>query len=316
MRTQIPFKTHPPRSFVSSAKLLQNSREDQDEQQQEQLVRDTTVAEEEVAAFEDAEPSKDEIPWYLQVEGPQTTETTFSERQQVPPIPTDAPPLLHTFLENISIDLGLDDLTLLDLRKLDPPPALGGNLMMLVGTARSERHLHVSADRFCRWLRTTYKMRPYADGLLGRNELKLKLRRKARRIRLLSNVGSEDGKNVDDGIRTGWVCVNVGTIEPGKEEEQAIHSEDGFVGFGGQAEGVKLVVQMLTGEKREELDLEGLWKGAIARQERREAKAAAKQKELDAVGLGKESLQNHAAKIDVGLGITTSEPIVIQPSAA
>ena len=220
------------------------------------------------------------LPWYLQVAGPPKQETPLSARQQLPPIPEDSPELLKPFLEHLSENIGLDDLILLDLRVLDPPPALGANLMMVIGTARSERHLHVSADRFCRWLRTNYKLSPYADGLLGRNELKLKMRRKARRIKLLSSVGSKDDKIVDDGIRTGWVCVNVGDIEEGEQELQEVDDSNTFVGFGGSNNGARLVVQMMTEEKREELDLETLWGGYIARQQRKEAREAKMDSEM------------------------------------
>ncbi|KAI9851852.1 MAG: ATPase synthesis protein 25 mitochondrial [Thelocarpon superellum] len=187
-------------------------------------------------------------------------------QQHVPPLPANAPALLEPMLEHISVELGLDDLSLLDLRHLDPPPALGAGLLMILGTARSERHLHVSADRFCRWLRSQHQLTPTADGLLGRNELKLKLRRKARRARLLGSVGSID-TNADDGIRTGWVCVNVGTIDlaevnPIADQDQVAPN---YIGFGRRTEGVRVVVQMLTEEKREEMDLEGLWNGLARR---------------------------------------------------
>jgi hypothetical protein len=114
------------------------------------------------------------------------------------------------------VRIGLDNLTLLDLRSLDPPPALGANLIMIIGTARSVKHLNVSADRFCRWLRSEWKLRPVADGLLGRNELKLKLRRKARRQKMMGLVGAgaREAGNEDDGITTGWVCVNIGMVDP------------------------------------------------------------------------------------------------------
>jgi hypothetical protein len=203
-------------------------------------------------------------------------------RQKLPEIPPNPPPLLEPILKHLSIDIGLDDLSLLDLRKLDPPPALGGNLLMILGTARSEKHLHVSADRFCRWLRTEYALKPYADGLLGRNELKLKMRRKARRARLLGSVISVHNGDDDDGIRTGWICANVGLIGEGDAttEESAysddVMTSDDFVGFGGHISGVKLVVQMLTEAKREELDLETLWGGFLSRQERKEAREAEK----------------------------------------
>ncbi len=203
------------------------------------------------------------IPWYLQIDTPQAPVYPISERQRLPDMPVDPPPVLETLLKYVSIDLGLDDLSLFDLRKLDPPPALGSNLLMVIGTARSERHLHVSADRLCRWLRSTYRLSPFADGLLGRNELKLKMRRKARRAKLLGTVGSSASNTVDDGVRTGWVCVNVGTVEGGKssQEDTAVIPE--IVGFGSRSTGVYIVIQMLTEEKRGELDLEELWGGVL-----------------------------------------------------
>lgn len=215
---------------------------------------------------EDGRDAASTQPWYLQVETPTRAEKSLSERQKLPELPADPPLLLKPMLEHISIDLGLDDLFLFDLRKLDPPPTLGANLLMILGTARSEKHLHVSADRFCRWLRSKYKLQPHADGLLGRGELKLKLRRKARRSRLLSSVGSEDKNNQDDGLRTGWICVNVGMIEGGEGVKQFRPEDDDFVGFGEHQEGARVVIQMLTQAKREELDLEELWGNLLERQ--------------------------------------------------
>ena len=203
------------------------------------------------------------IPWYLQVDTPQRAPQPLSERQRIPDLPESPPPILQPLLQHISIDLGLDDLIILDLRKLDPPPALGANLLMLLGTTRSEKHLHVSADRLCRWLRSTYKLRPDADGLLGRNELKLKLRRKSRRAKLLGSATDDNG---DDGVRTGWVCVDAGVVDGGEGEgESAPIPEQQFVGFGRRTDGVRIVVQMLTEEKREEIDLEKLWGGILRR---------------------------------------------------
>lgn len=212
------------------------------------------------------EPStKDELPWYLQMH--QSTEgqniNSLSARQRIPDLPAHSPTILQSLLEHVSVELGMDDLTILDLRSLDPPPALGANLFMIIGTARSEKHLHVSADRLCRWLRSTYKLRPYADGLLGRNELKLKMRRKAKRSRLMSAVGASAtaDSEIDDGIRTGWVCVNVGKVEGGElpKTEGELRREENVVGFGTQTAGSNIVVQMMTEEKRGEIDLENLW---------------------------------------------------------
>jgi hypothetical protein len=204
-------------------------------------------------------------------------------------------------LEHLSIQIGLDNLVLLDLRNIDPPPALGANLLMIIGTARSVKHLNVSADRFCRWARKEYKLRPYADGLLGRNELKLKLRRKARRMKLARSVGNTVAmQNPDDGITTGWICVNMGPVddavmplddgerdaaqsdpsedlvEDEEDEEEYKNPEDDYVGFGSRTNSPRIVVQIFTEEKRLEMDLEGLWDVRNTRRAQREKRAGAR----------------------------------------
>jgi hypothetical protein len=180
----------------------------------------------------------------------------IARQQQIPDVPENAPPITREILRHLSVEIGLDDMVLLDLRGRDPPPALGGNVIMVIGSARGVKHLNVSADRFCRWLRSTYKLRPYADGLLGRNELKIKLRRKARRARLASSAGTTADTS-DDGITTGWICVNVGSVD----DPSIIQNmrEGGFEGFGKVQGGTRIVVQMFTEEKRADVDLEQLW---------------------------------------------------------
>lgn len=159
-------------------------------------------------------------------------------------------------LQNLSVEIGLDDLTLIDLRGRNPPSPLGGNAIMVIGTARGIKHLNVSADRFCRWLRSTYKLQPFADGLLGRNELKIKLRRKTRKARVAGSTGSTVASS-DDGITTGWICVNAGLVDdPGAEH---LARQGVFEGFGKVQSGTRIIVQMFTEEKRALMDLEKLW---------------------------------------------------------
>ncbi|KAL9113052.1 MAG: hypothetical protein Q9227_002664 [Pyrenula ochraceoflavens] len=216
------------------------------------------------------------VPWYLQVQPPIAAPKP-ADVQALPPLPEIPPPILQPILHQLYNEIGLDDLSLLDLRKFDPPPALGASLIMLLATARSVKHLNHSADRFCRWLRSEYKLSPHADGLLGRNELKLKLRRKARRAKLASSVGRPVDPSSDDGINTGWICVNVGVVDGGPEyarerDERAKRLEGFTTGFGIQEDGPRIVVQMFTEEKREEVNLEGLYDVRAMRREKKGAK--------------------------------------------
>lgn len=279
---QRPPVSRPRRTLSTAPKRFNEARERTPEDLKEQrplneINDDIANTPEASLEAKDGERSQDNVPWYLQVQQPiERHESPMAARQRIPDLPEHPPDILKPLLEHVSIGLGMDDLSLLDLRSLDPPPALGANLLMIVGTARSEKHLHVSADRLCRWLRTAYRMSPYADGLLGRNELKLKLRRKAKRTRLLSAVGAKATANteIDDGIRTGWVCVNLGRVPGGElpENQEKVQRAEGIVGFGARTDGCNVVVQMMTEEKRGELDLEKLWTDMLNRAKREQAK--------------------------------------------
>ncbi|KAJ5812956.1 hypothetical protein N7447_009979 [Penicillium robsamsonii] len=216
--------------------------------------------------------SSQHVPWYLQEEAPIIKERLLSEAH-LPKIPDDSPELLSTLLEYTYKDLGLDGLKLFDLRGLEIPAALGANVIMIIGTARSVKHLNVSADRLCRWLRSQYKLSPYADGLLGRNELKIKLRRKAKRARAASAAGAMIDEK-DDGITTGWICVNAGMVDKGATTTQL--SDVGIEGFGNLDLGTSVVVQIFTEEKRAEVDLDGLWEATLAREGRKNARETTK----------------------------------------
>lgn len=161
-------------------------------------------------------------------------------------------------------------------------------------------------------------MRPYADGLLGRQELKLKLRRRNKKMKLAQSVGNtmfegSQGKAIDDGITTGWVCCNLGdvseavledddvsqdmqqgdhiAVEAGlhpsisqKDQERILDDEDEYknpsdssfqyAGFGTATNAPRIVVQMFTEEKRLEMDLEGMWEARLKRREAKSQKQA------------------------------------------
>lgn len=205
----------------------------------------------------------DDKPWYLQEEAPRHP-TLVPELQPLPDIPADTPAILADLVKCLAEDMGLDNLNLLDLRALDPPAALGPSLIMLFGSARSERHLHISAGRLKSWLRKR-GFNVQADGLMGRKEFKVQMRRRHRRAKLLGTTPSP----AESGLATRWVCMNLGTIGYEATDEMPFSSNDGtFTGFGvRQTGGTTIVLQLFTESKREDMGLEGLWSRILARRE-------------------------------------------------
>ncbi|KAH8429450.1 ATPase synthesis protein 25, mitochondrial [Aspergillus melleus] len=253
--------------------------------------------------------SSPHVPWYLQEASP-VSESQISSRDQLPDLPEQSPEILPVLLEYVFKDLGLDNLNLIDLRPLETPPPLGANVIMIIGTARSVKHLNVSADRLCRWLRSKWKLSPYADGLLGRNELKIKLRRKARRARIASQSGTMVDEK-DDGITTGWICVNAGVVEKSAAPEPGAQN---FEGFGTVVGGTRVVVQMFTEEKRAEVDLEGLWQKTLDRAEREkkkyaEANPSSPPKEVRSSSSTNPSPSSSSSHSDLDFGHPTRTPV-------
>lgn len=208
------------------------------------------------------ESQNDDTPWFLDEEPPRHPPS--QHLQPLPKIPEDAPAVLEPMLKYVFEDMGLDDLALLDLRDLDPPAALGPNLFMLFGTARSERHLHISAGRFVRWLRKGHKIDARADGLIGAGELRTKLRRLRKKAKLMGTNASVVPRG-DHGISTGWICVNF-SAEDGLTGTSASFDDSGRMsGFGASETGTTVVAQCMTESRRHELDLETLWQGILKR---------------------------------------------------
>jgi hypothetical protein len=102
-------------------------------------------------------------------------------------------------------------------------------------------------------------------------------------------VGNTLEASKDDGITTGWICVNLGSVEgvgddahvtedtdwvqAAQDPEDDIESAgDGYIGFGSRSTAPRIVVQMFTEEKRAEMDLEGLWEFRTTRRAAKDQK--------------------------------------------
>ncbi|PFH60432.1 hypothetical protein XA68_10946 [Ophiocordyceps unilateralis] len=214
---------------------------------------EATAEDTEATAENDQANSK---PWFLEVEPP--SKAWKPHEASLPKPPADAPSLLAPMIQYVYEDMGLDDLALLDLRDLDPSPSLGPSLMMVIATARSGRHLHVSAGRFVRWLRRNYGVRAKGDGLIGSALLRTKLRRLRKKAKLMG-TNSMVVPQGDYGLTTDWVCVTFSTGNGAMAEVEHYDQSGRLSGFGRAHSGTTVAVQCLTEQRRNELDLESLW---------------------------------------------------------
>lgn len=206
------------------------------------------------------EDEDDDTPWFLDEEAPQHPPS--QHQQKLPTAPENAPEAIEPMMKYIYEDMGLDDIALFDLRQLDPHAALGPNLIMVFGTARSEKHLHVSAGRFVRWLRKNHQLDAKADGLIGAGELRTKLRRLRKKAKLMGTNATIIPRG-DNGISTGWICVSMNTDDGVADAAASFDDSGRMAGFNAAASGTTIVVQCLTEERRKELDLETLWQGML-----------------------------------------------------
>lgn len=225
-------------------------------------IEDTANRPVETETAETKQSEDEETPWFLEEEAPRHIPN--QHQQTLPAAPDGAPPVLEPLLKYVFEDMGLDDLSVFDLRELDPHAALGPNLIMVFGTARSEKHLHVSAGRFVRWIRKQHKFDAKADGLIGAGELRTKLRRLRKKAKLMgTNATIIPGG--DNGVSTGWICVSFNTDDGVSDADASFDDTGRMAGFNAAAAGTTIVVQCMTEARRQELDLETLWQGILKR---------------------------------------------------
>ncbi|KAK6499848.1 ATPase synthesis protein 25 mitochondrial [Arthrobotrys musiformis] len=204
-------------------------------------------------------PTSDGTPWYLQSAlQPAPRRFVSPLIEQMPELPPNPPQNFETLLNYLIKDLSLSKMKIMDLRDMDPPPALGPNTIMILATARSERHMNIASDKCCRYMRSILDgAEIYADGLIGRGEVKLRERRERRK-------GKRRTADDEEAMRVGWICVNSGQ---------------------------GIVVQIMTGWKREQLNLEGLWSRKIHTSLKRKLK-----EKLLAEGLSEEEVKAAVAR--------------------
>ncbi|KAK9362313.1 hypothetical protein V1504DRAFT_449173 [Lipomyces starkeyi] len=170
----------------------------------------------------------DSTPWYLREAN---AHSTVSNVALLPDIPEDAPKEVTEILNFLATDLGLTELSLVDLRNRNT--TFGPNAIMIVGTARSDRHLIRASEELRVHLKKTYRAKSRIEGLVSKDKLKIQERRIKKKISKYTGDVSAYENDLRSSSKNSWVF------------------------FDSRVKGVH--IHIITSEKRWQLDLEGLW---------------------------------------------------------
>ncbi|KAK7206121.1 hypothetical protein BZA70DRAFT_309846 [Myxozyma melibiosi] len=172
----------------------------------------------------------DSTPWYLR-----TAESMKEQEEKVveplPEMPKNSPKQLESILKYVIDDLGLQEVAVSDLRSM--MTVFGNDAIMVVCTARSERHLNRAAEELRVHLKREFRSKPRIEGLVGKERMKVQERRIKKKLSRYTGDMNSYEKDLRSQNSNSWVFVKTGI--------EGIH------------------VHIITGERRWELDLEGLW---------------------------------------------------------
>ncbi|KAK9236100.1 hypothetical protein V1525DRAFT_380175 [Lipomyces kononenkoae] len=170
----------------------------------------------------------DSTPWYLREAD---THATVTDIAPLPDIPDDGPAEVTEILNYLATDLGLTELSLVDLRNRNTQ--FGPNAIMIVGTARSDRHLIRASEDLRVHLKKTYRAKSRIEGLVSNDNLKIQERRIKKKISKYTGDVSAYENDLRASAKNSWVF------------------------FDSRVKGIH--IHVITSEKRWQLDLEGLW---------------------------------------------------------
>uniref|UniRef100_A0A060THB7 ATPase synthesis protein 25 n=1 Tax=Blastobotrys adeninivorans TaxID=409370 RepID=A0A060THB7_BLAAD len=148
------------------------------------------------------ESTSTEVPWYMR----HSDAKNASESKHITEIPTleNSPASLEPILKHMAIEIGLDDLQLVDLRELDPPSSFGPAILVLA-SGKSDKHLTRASLELSKWIKNTYGVLVGREGLVTSNFLRVH----QRRLRKRANKASSFQMRQTDAIEpNSWVILD------------------------------------------------------------------------------------------------------------
>ncbi|KAK9477523.1 hypothetical protein V1514DRAFT_353189 [Lipomyces japonicus] len=207
--------------------------DDKNIQQQSQDYQGEIVAEENNDKADDGG-----VPWYLrEAVKAAPAELTAHREHNLPDLPIDSTEELADVVGFLAKDLGLLELDVIDLRGRNT--ALGADAIMVVGSARSERHVARAAEELRVYLKKTHRAKVSVEGLVTKERLRVRERRVRKKLSRYTG--------------------DVSAYERTLRQRQAFADDQAHWALV-IARSRGLYVHVVTADKRWELDLEGLWR--------------------------------------------------------
>lgn len=148
----------------------------------------------------------EEVPWYMRDSNEQNQPTL--NRAVMPELPANSSESLEAVVKEMVQDLGLDDITIVDLRNADPPSSFGPNAMMVVASGKSDKHLVRAATELSKWIKNQYNVIVDQEGLLTSNFSKVRQRRMRKKAARQSTFYVKENDQVAMKTANSWVALD------------------------------------------------------------------------------------------------------------
>ncbi|ODQ67812.1 hypothetical protein NADFUDRAFT_76206 [Nadsonia fulvescens var. elongata DSM 6958] len=177
--------------------------------------------------------STETIPWYMRKKSENAARQQEVKIQKYMPaiLPENAPAELKPLLKFMISELGVEDIKVFDLRNNEEPMAFGGNSITILANGKSDRHLIKAGLGLHKWVKETYEVVPYTEGIIRKGAMLLTQRRLKKKAK--KALRGPDSAEVLAAPSSEWILLET------------------------KLSGIS--VHFLSAEKRQELDLESLW---------------------------------------------------------
>lgn len=178
------------------------------------------------------ESSSSSVPWYLRDTNEDLDQQNPSLKEPIPELPSNPSDSLGPLVEFLVRDLGLVDVSFLDLRDREPVTIFGPDAIMVVATGKNDRHIGKATQELLTWIKHNYGIVPYKEGVHTAGFIKVQKRRQKKKSKKLA-LADDSYESLESRFTSNWVTMDTKLDS--------------------------LIVHLFTEDKRKQIDLEYVW---------------------------------------------------------